>query len=64
MELTRPSITTKAKARSQVSPFGMCGGQNGTGTDFSPNTSGFPLSVSFHKCLTHIRSSVTDATQT
>jgi len=64
MELTRQSITMEAKVRSQVSPYGMCGGQNGTGTDFSPTTSGFPLSVLFHQFPAHIRSSVTDATQT
>jgi hypothetical protein len=31
-------------ADSRVSPCGICGGQNGTGTGF------FPLSVSFHRC--------------
>jgi len=54
MELTR--LTMEANVRSQASPYGMCGGQNGIGT-------GFP-SVSFHQYPTHILSSVTDATQT
>jgi hypothetical protein len=43
MELTR--LTMEANVRSQASPYGMCGGQNGIGTYFSPNTSGFPLSI-------------------
>lgn len=43
MELTR--LTMEANVRSQVSPYGMCGGQNGIGTDFSPNTSRFPVSI-------------------
>jgi hypothetical protein len=34
--------TAKARVRSRVSPCGICGEQNGTGTGFSPSTSVFP----------------------
>ena len=35
--------TAEAWVRSRVSPYGISDGQSGTGT-------GFPLSVSFHRC--------------
>jgi hypothetical protein len=41
--VSRRSVTADARFRSRVSPCGICSGQNGTGT-------GFPLSVSFHRC--------------
>lgn len=32
------ALTTEAQLQSQASPFGICGGQRGTGTDFSLGT--------------------------
>ena len=32
----------------QLVVCGICGGQSGTGTDYSQNTLGFPLSLAFH----------------
>jgi hypothetical protein len=40
--VSRRSPTAEARVRSRVSPCGICGGQSGTGTGFSPNTSAFP----------------------
>jgi hypothetical protein len=39
----RQPVTAEDLVRSQVSPCGICSGQSGTGT-------GFPLSISFHRC--------------
>jgi hypothetical protein len=41
-EVSRRPLTAEARVRSRVSPRGICGGQSGTGTRFSPSTSVFP----------------------
>jgi hypothetical protein len=40
--VTRRPLTAEARVRSRVSPCGICSGQSGIGTGFSPSTSVFP----------------------
>jgi hypothetical protein len=40
--VSRRLPTAEARFRSRLSPCGICGGQSGTGTGFSPSTSVFP----------------------
>jgi hypothetical protein len=40
--VSRRPLTAEALARFRISPCGICGGQSGTGTGFSPSTSDFP----------------------
>ena len=41
--VSRKPLTAEPRVRSRVNPFGICGGQSGTGT-------GFPLSITFYRC--------------
>jgi hypothetical protein len=40
--VSRRPLTAEARVRFRVSSCGICGGQSGTGTGFSPNTSVYP----------------------
>jgi hypothetical protein len=44
--VSRRPLTAEAQARAQVIPCGICGGQSGTGTGFSPSSSIPPVNVS------------------
>jgi hypothetical protein len=43
--VSRRPLTAEAQVRFQVSPRGICGGQSGTGTGFSPITLVFPCQL-------------------
>ena len=40
--VSRRPLTAETRVRSRVGLCGICGGQSGTGTGFSPSTSVFP----------------------
>jgi hypothetical protein len=51
-EVSHQPLTAEARVRARVSPCGICGGQSGTGADFSLSPSIFP-SISFQHCSPH-----------
>jgi hypothetical protein len=40
--VSRRPLTAEARIRARVNPCGICGGQSGNGTGFSPSSSVFP----------------------
>jgi hypothetical protein len=43
--VSRRPLTAEARVRARVNPCGICGGQSGIGTGFSPEFFGSPLSI-------------------
>jgi hypothetical protein len=40
--VSRRPVTAEVWVHPRVNPFGICGGQSGTGTGFSPSSTVFP----------------------
>jgi hypothetical protein len=43
--LSRRPLTVEARIHALVNPFGICGGQSGSGAGFASSSSVFPLSM-------------------
>jgi hypothetical protein len=43
--VSRRPVTAEAGVRARVNPCGICGGQSGTGTGFSPGSSVSPVNI-------------------
>jgi hypothetical protein len=46
--VSRRPLTAETRVRARANPSGICGGQSGTGTGFSPSSLVFPVNISFH----------------
>jgi hypothetical protein len=55
--VSRRPLTAEARARVRVNPCGICGGQSGTGTGFSPSSSVFPFQYIIPPSLSKLISS-------
>jgi hypothetical protein len=47
--VSRRPLTSESRVRAQVNHYGISDGQSGNETGYSPSSSVFPLSVSFHR---------------
>jgi hypothetical protein len=55
--VSRRPLTAESRVRTRVNPCGICGGQSGTGTGFSPSSSVSPVNIPSTVVLhTHITS--------
>jgi hypothetical protein len=48
--VSRRPVTAEVRVRARFNPCGICGGQSGTGTGFSPSSSGLPCQ--YHSIVT------------
>jgi hypothetical protein len=55
--VSRRPLTAEAQVRVEVNPCGICGGQSGTGTGFSPSSSAFPCQYIIPPSLSKLISS-------
>jgi hypothetical protein len=55
--VSRRPLTSEARVRAPVNPFGICDGQSGTGTDFSQSFSVFPCQYIIPPSLSKLISS-------
>jgi hypothetical protein len=53
--VSRESITAEARVQSQANPRGVYGGQNGTGSGFSPSTHTASCMRHIHSLIYHRR---------